>query len=241
MRKYDFLIDKKIVSVYPMQLKDEDINSVRESLSDSAYAVCIYPVSDADYAVLCFDKNNREPREPHLPFAALSCFFRDVRGLPGVMFEVLYRGRRYELSASGNDYEFEVNVGKCKILCTKTVVYDDGITVVADAIDMQDTSLFVLCHDADLFESARLSSLPMHCGMELDSSVCALSLDTELRIKAHGSIQFYDAIAKACVILGERGTKLPLGMMSARVNGSVHRFLRSAETLTFYPEIKSLS
>ena len=239
MKKYDFSLDEIPISVITLS----DPKTVRQAVANSlydGYAVFVYPECGADFGVLCIDKNNIEPREPYLPLTALSCFFSAVRRLPQITFDVLYRGVVYEVPVFNGERKFSVNSGKCKILCAKTVKFDDGIEITAYVVSGEDTCICTLCHDSDLFCFEHLFELVTLMGMGRNTPVIAVSCGESLRLKFIGAVPYYQAVAYANVLLTHLGARLNTGTNTAFVNGREHTFLLSSDKLTFYPNIKYL-
>ena len=239
MKKYDFSLDGIPISVITLS----DPMTVRQAVADSlcdGYAVFIYPECDADFGVLCIDKNNIEPREPYLALTALSCFFSAVRHLPQIAFNVLYRGVIHELAVHDGERNFSVNGGKCKILCTKTVKYADGVEVTSYIIGVENTCICTVCNDSDLFCTERLLELARLAGVDRNTPSVAISGGECIRVKSVGAIPYYLALAYADSLLLHTGRRSPLGINTALVNGREHTFLLSSDKLTFYPNIKYL-
>ena len=238
MKKYDLLLDGIPISVISEGVTERRV--VADTVCDGGYAVIVSPCECADFSVTCIDKNNLELREPYLFFMALSCFFKTVRGFPDITLDVLYRGDFYEMPIDDGEKKFTVNVGKCKILCTKTVEFDDGIAVSVDVINCGYPCACVLCRDSELFSWRRLSEITSLLGMGRDTSVIAASFDENLRIRCCGAIPYYSAVAVALSSLVNIGTVFSKSDLVASVNGREHSFSYSHGNLTFYPNIKYL-
>ena len=241
MKKYDLSLDGIPMSVYPMERKPTELKPIAQELVGDGLAVALYPEGNADFGVTCIDKNNIELREPYLPIAALSCFFKSARSFPDISFEVLYRGALYELNVCDKPYEFSVNVGKCKFMCSKTAVYPDKVEVRADAVALDKACITTVCYDSELFDSDRLSALTAILGMSIDTPAVAISFDGGLRLKYNGRLPFYDAVSLAVFSLERRRELIPSGKLLATVNGREHAFRYSAGRLSFTLNAKYLS
>ena len=240
MKKYDFSLDGIPISVITSEDSMTVRRAVADSLCDGGYAVFIYPVDNADFGITCIDKNNIEITEPYLPLTALFCFFKDVRHLPDITLEVLHQGIVYEVVLHGGKIKFDVNVGKCKIICTKTAVFDGGIEIFADVMNDGNVCVCTLCHDCDLFGLDRLGELPLRLGMRRDTPAVAISYDGTDCIKCVSAIPFYRAVAFAVSLLKRSGNRLSTGNYTAVINSFEHSFSVCADKLTFYPNIKYL-
>lgn len=238
MKKYDLLLDEIPISVIPEVVTER--RAVADTLCDGGYAVILSPSDCADFGVLCIDKNNLELREPYLPFAALSCFFKTVRCFPDITLDVLYRGVFYEIPINDMDKKFTVNIGKCKILCTKTVKSEDEIEFSVDVTNDAYPCATVLCRDSELFSKSRLSKIPSLVGMGRDASAIAVSYDEILRIRCCGPIPYYSAVSAAISSLLAGGVAFIDSTFVASVDGREHRLSYSRGVLTFYPNIKYL-
>ena len=241
MKKYDLSLDGIPMSVYPMEHKPTELKTIANGLIGDGLAVALYPEDNADFGVTCIDKSNIELREPYLPLAALSCFFKSARSLPDISFEVLYRGRIYELPVQDKPRDFSVNVGKCKFMCSKTAKYPDGVEIAADVIDGGIACVTTVCRDSDLFGVERLSALSSILGMKTDTPAIAISFDGVVRLKYSGTLPFYDAVSLAVFSLVRRGRDIPPGKLTATVNGRDHTFRHLAGRLTFTLDVKYLS
>ena len=240
MERFIFWVDGARAFIYSQFGEDDDVHRRCELLTDGELAVVIYPEREADFFVECFDKSGGEIREPYIALAVLSHFFSRVRGLPDITFDVLYRGNFCELVVSGDAVKFSVNVGKCKLLCTKTAIFSDGVEIYADLISLGSEVVSVVCTDSDLFDHARLALLPEILGMRVGAPALAVSFDGEMRIRTTRDIPYYDAVAVGAFSLLERGTDIPGGRLTAHVNGRCYTFSLSDGVLTFYPDIKYL-
>ena len=239
MIKYDFSLDGIPISVVPAPLTVR--RAVADSLSDGGYAVIVYPVDGADFGVTCIDKNGAELREEHIPLVAISRFFKDVRHFPNITLEVLFRGVLYNVSVGADVNKFSVNVGKCKFICAKTVVFSDGVEIEADVIDDGDACICTVCADTETFSDERLCDLGRHLVMKAAAPALAVSVAEVIRVKCVGSLPFYRATAIALATLTRRGARFLDGTYTAEVDGKAHSFYHSAGKLTFYPNIKYLS
>ena len=240
MRCYSFLVDGIRVLVYSPLGERLDVSSVLAGMADGEMTVVIRPDLVADFFVECFDKRGDSPRDGDLALAVLSHFFRVVRGLPSVSLEMMYRGNLHELYIGDGDDKFSVNVGKCKLLCTKTAIFADGVEILVDAVRLGYECACTSCADSDLFATERLSALREAVVMPVGTPAIAVSFDGTMKVRTCGSIPYYDAIAVGAFSLLERGTDIPGGRLTAHVNGRRYTFSLSDGVLTFYPDIKYL-
>lgn len=239
MKKYDFLIDEIPVSVFPVGKLSEDNSDVLECIFPKQLAVLIYPAWDADFGVSSYDKNNREPREPILSFAALSCFFGLVRAFPKMTLTLKYQGKIYEMPLGENTFSFATNVGKSKILCTKTLKFSDETEILTRIF--QDGIATVVCQDSDLFDRERMQLIMNSLHREGVRSVIAVSFSESVFIKSVGEMYPYDALSYAVVSLCADGIRLPKEKTVAFFDGVRHEFSYEHGKLTVYPIIKYLS
>lgn len=241
MKKYDLSLDGIPISVYLYEDIALKRDAVRGFLTERGYAVIMYPSTLADIGVTCYDKNNFEPREPHIAVVALSCFFRDVRGLPDISLEVEYLGKVYDMPVTGKGARFTVNFGKCKFLCAKTAEFNDGTEISVDILDNGVACIVAVCYDSEMFSREKLSRLSSLLGMSSNTPAVAVSFNGDINLSTVGSIAYYDAISYAVVALERHGITVPHGRLCARMGESVHSFVRYHGQLEFYPNIKYLS
>jgi hypothetical protein len=237
MEKYRFLVDGTWVSVYPLGNATCNRDEIRESLSEGELAVLLDCDGDADFYVTSFNKNNIEPREPTLSFAALSCFFKAVRDYPDMTLDVKYCENMYEIPLGNERPEISVNVGKSKIKCTKTVKFADGIEIVARAVGCGNAIIAALCYDSDLFDEGRLKLLLSSFIGEGAMSAIVVSHADKMRIKTFGQPLIYEAITAGVVALSTEGLRLSDGECVCLVDGMEYVFFKDKGNLTFYPEI----
>lgn len=242
MKKYDFLIDGILVSVYPHWEMDISRYEIADCLSDGRFAVMLYPDSFADYRAVCIDKNNNEPREPHLALAALSCFFFCVRAYPSMTLYIRYFENMFEVCPPVDSrYVFSVNAEKCKILCTKILKYDDGVELTAYEVGKNSSILCFACSDAELFDTEKIYRCLLKDGRASAVAACSYSEDRGLIINSAGDPLFYDVICAASTVLFANGCVLFDGICRAMLDGTEHLFLYSRGRVEFYPEVKYIS
>ena len=239
MKKYTFLIDGVSVAIYPV-LTSEEIG--REALiryGDEEISVALLSDEHSDFRIVCYDKKYNTPREPQIPLAALSCFLMRVRGYPEMRLDIACDDKTYKLSLDKqNGYNFSVKDEKCKILCTKNVEFDDGISIDAYVIDRLGGCALVLCEDADLFDKGRAEIFFDRLKQDGISSLVIASNSDRLRIRALGYITSYEAMRIALCALSLIGVLLPLGRYTADVNRQTLEFSKLASGIVFYPEIQ---
>lgn len=240
MRKYRFSVDEETVSVYPC----EDTDTLREyalgDIGEGEIAVLVFPVQDADFGALSFDKNNYRPREPQLTLAALSCFFKEVRGYPRMSIDVKLDGKFYELALDEEERKCSVKVGKCKILCTKTVNFADGIDIAVRIVQGEKTLGVVACKDSDTFDDGRLRLLLSRLSSDGIEAVLAVSMSGDVSAKSVGTISFSDAIKASALVLTAEGIMGECDSYFFRLNGQ-RRFLSYNDgDICYRTEIKYL-
>ena len=242
MEKYKILVSGIPVNVYPAADHEAEKNEMLRALNSGELAVVVHPGYDADFKIDCFDKNNKEPREPYVPLAALSCFFGRIRSYPDMSLSIAFSGKNYDLDIkSGEEYKFSVNSGKCKILCSNTVRYDDGVELTSHIVGPGDVAAAVLVEDADCFDAGRLALLLEGSAPRGVRSAVALSSSGSLSLKTAGDIHFFDALIIADHVLSHSKRRLNDGFYEATVNGEKHKFSKHRKELAFYPEIKYIS
>ncbi len=237
MRKKQILVDGTLVSVYSFSSDSFDREGVCRELSEGELAVVLYPEREEDFGVLSFDKNNIEPREPYLTFAALSCFFERVLGFPKMTLDIKRRGETVELPICSKKYKFSVNGVKSKMLCTKTVKFADGIEICVYSYHGENVIAVVACRDSGLFSYDRLTLLLSSLLEEGVSSAIAVSYTDKIRIKSVGKLIFYDAIRAGVSALSAEGERLSDGDNMCEIDGVEHSFSVDKGKLVFYPEI----
>ena len=154
--------------------------------------------------------------------------------------DLKYRENLHEVSLSDYRPNFSVNVGKSKILCTKTVKFADGIDVRARAVDCPNTIITVSCYDSDLFDRERLELLVSSLFGEGVRAAIAVSFLDKMRIKTFGSPLIYETITAGIAALSADGVRIPNGECVSLVDGVEHVFVNEKGSLTFSPEVKYL-
>ena len=237
MEKYQFSVDGAVVSVYPLRSDPYDRERIIAELREGELAVMLYPDHDADFLVTSYDKNNNEPREPALIFAALSCFFGGVLGFPEMMLDIKWRGKAFELPVGNGEYKFSVNVGKSKILCTKAVKFADGIEILVRAVAKENAVAVTVCRDSELFDEGRLRLILSSLLGEGARSAIAVSASDGFKIKSVGNAFFYEVITAGVAALLAEGIRLPEGRCACELNGREHVFSITGGNLTFHSRI----
>ena len=242
MTKYEFSVDGIPVAIYPISEPEEVVGEVPQAADEVAIRVALTLDTEADLRVDYYNKYRNEPREPHLPLAALSCFLSRVRGYPDMTLDVAYHGGTAKLALDKlNGYKFSVNSEKCKIICAKTVDFLDGTSLRLDVIGSPFSCACLVLEDAELFDRERLTLALDRLRREGVSAIVLASLGTGLCLRTAGDISPYAAVRVATSILPTRGIILPEGHAEATVNGTRLKFSRTRTCLTFYPEIKYIS
>ena len=240
MTKYDFLVDGIPVCIYPFSNTSDDKELVIYNLVENGIAVFLYPECDADFGVTSLDKNNREPREPELIFAALSCFFLRVRAYPKMTLLVKYHDVMHELVIENETHQITKNIGKCKVLCAKTVKMNDGIEIRAHRVTSFDSALCTVCCDAERFDKERLNLLFRSQDFAGASFAVAASYADKLCVISVGDVTPYQAVAAGVATLSYEGVRLADGAYSLNFNGDDYRMFKSRDDLVFYPSVKYL-
>lgn len=242
MEKYKFTVDGAAVTVYPSVASVKMRDEVRGELSDGELAVLLYPHSSVDFLVDSFDKNNREPREPYLILAALSCFFDRVRSYPSMILEIAFRSDIYELMiGKEKEYNFSVNCGKCKILYSNSIDFRDGITLLYYAVECGGITAAVVCEDSELLDDGRLLLLLERLKDVGVSSVMALSRSLPMRMKIKGDMTFYSALQIGAFLLYYYGILTAPSYGECYTDGQLHRLSYSGRSVIIYPDIKYIS
>ena len=242
MTKYTFSVDGISVVIYPVCEPCGIKTAPLFDGEEGAIKVALLSDSEADFRIECFDKSNFRPREAHLPFAALSCFFSRVRGYPDMSLEIAYGDKITKLALDKyNGYKFLVNSGKCKNICAKTVDLLDGVSVRCDILETPDLCALLLCDDVEHFSRERLRLLYDRLEPSGAKSLIALSDGDKLRIRTVGDIYPYEAVRIALGELPLRTPEAQMGVSEALVDGAPCKFSLSNRGITFYPEIKYIS
>ena len=240
MRKYQLSVDGDLISVYSC----EDAKILREwvlgDMGEGEIAVLLYPVDDADFGALSFDKNNAEPRESQLVSVALSWFFRNVRGYPKMNIDVRINGAMRELNLDNGGCGCSVNVGKCKIICTKTAKFADGIELDAKIIRSENIFATVVCHDAETFDEGRLRLLLSKLSDDGVDAGIAVSMTDKLTVRCVGEFTFSDALSVSIAALIAEGIKCKDGAFLCELNQRKVFLICNGGNISYHPEIKYL-
>ena len=240
MRKYQLSVDGDLISVYSC----EDAKILREwvlgDMGEGEIAVLLYPVDNADFGALSFDKNNAEPRESQLVLVALSWFFRNVHGYPKMSIDVRINGVMRELNLDNDGLKRSVNIGKCKILCTKTVKFADGIELDVKVARGINTFAAVVCHDAEMFDEGRLRLVLSQLSVDGVDAAVAVSMTDKLMVKCVGGSSFSDALSVSMTVLIAEGIKCKDGAFLCELNRRKVFLICNGGNITFRPEIKYL-
>ena len=240
MRKYQLSVDGDLISVYSC----EDAEILREwvlgNIGEGEIAVLLYPVDNADFGALSFDENNVEPREPQLVLVALSCFFRNVRGYPKMRIDLRINGAMHELNLDDGRIKCSDNIGKCKILCTKTVKFADEIELDIGIIHRANTFATVVCHDAETFDEGRLRLLLSKLSDDGVDAAIAVSMTDRLTARCVGKFSFFDALSVSIAALIAEGIKCKDGAFPCELNRRKVFLICNGVNVTHHPEIKYL-
>ena len=240
MRKYQLSVDGDLISVYSC----EDAEILREwvlgDIGEGEIAVLLYPVDDADFGALFFDENNVEPREPQLVLVALSWFFRNVRGYPRMNIDVRINGVMHELNLDYSRLKYSDNIGKCKILCTKTVKFADGIELDIEIMRRANTFATVVCHDAETFDDERLRLVLSQLSNDGVDAAIAVSMTDRLTARCVGKFSFFDALSVSISALIAEGIKCKDGAFPCELNRRKVLLICNGGNITYHPEIKYL-
>lgn len=238
MKKYCFSVDGISVAVFT-DCGGISRDEILSSLNGGEIAAVLSDGRECDFSLECFDKNENEPREPAPVLAALSYLFLQVRGYPSMTMDISCGTRKYEIELGKNEaYNLSVNIGKCKILYTKTVKFNDEIEIGVNVVNSENPVAAVICEDAEVFDAERLELILeslRHSGI---GAAIAVSYDGILRIRSSGDIPFYEAVRAAVCLLRCNGAKLPWDISCALVNARRHKFSLSQGEIIFHPEIK---
>ena len=242
MEKYSFSVDGIPVEIYSAwESTGADSNDLTDADTEGV-KVMLTADSQSDFRLEYLDKNNIKPREPHIPLAALSCFLKVVRGYPNMALDIATDKDIYKLSLSETqNHNFTVNGIKCKVLCTKTVDFCDGIAMAVDVIDQHGVCGVLACNDTECFDKMRAILLYDRLRQDGISSLVVVSYTDRIVILMLGDIMPHDAIAIGISILSSRGVLLPRGKCTASVNGVDIALQLTSRSITFYPEIKYIS
>ena len=228
MKKYDFFIGEVAVSLVPFFDREEEIkNSLRDleyALPSGGVAMLLCPGYIADFDVFSVCDDNLKTRESEIVFAALSYFFKSVRGYPDLTLDIRYNGKRREITVENASHDILLNLEKCKFKCTKNAKFPDGVELECSIYDFGKTVASVLCHDSELFGSERLKKIcsPV-CADTFDA--VAVSFNAELTIRTGGCIEPHDAAAVGVLSLLRAGVVIPEGRMVTLIDGKEHIFL----------------
>ena len=242
MEKYKFLVDGLTVVIYPEHLQGVSRGTVLDQISENELACIISPDLVTDFRIECFDKNNKQPREPSIVFAALFCFFKMVRAYPDMTLEFRYNGSVESLGLTSSEpYNFSVNIGKYKIISANKVGFPDGVSVEYCVVEGAKRYAVTLCHDSDLFDRAVLSVILKDA--ESCGAGCALALSASdvIRIKEVGGVLPSEAVAAAISVLSKRAHRIKNGRQIAYIDGVGYDLSYSPISFTFYPHVKYLS
>ena len=242
MKKYSFLVDGIPVGIYSASELEIANDSDLIDSDTEGVKVMLTADSQSDFKLEYLDKNNTKPREPHIPLAALSCFFKVVRGYPNMELDIATDKGMYKISLSGTrNYNFAINDIKCKVLCTKTVDFCDGISVTLDVIDRYGACGVATCNDIECFDKTRAILLYDRLRQDGITSLVVASYTDRIVILALGDITPHEAIVIGISDLFSRGLSLPHVRYTASVNGVDIALRLTLRGITFYPEIKYIS
>ena len=242
MKKYSFLVDGISVGIYSASELEIASDSDLADSDTEGIKVMLTADSQSDFRLEYLDKNNTKPREPHIPLAALSCFLKRVRGYPDMTLDITTDKGIYKLYLSATqNYNFVVNDVKCKVLCTKTIDYHDGISLSVDIIDHYGACAVLLCNDVERFDKTRATLLNARLRQDGITTLIIASYTDRIGIISLGDIMPHEAIAIGISAISLRGISLPHVRYTASVNGVDIALQLTSRGITFYPEIKSIS
>lgn len=242
MKKYRFSVDGISVTVFPLMTPGYDRGMILSELMEEELSVILLPDDRVDFKVEIFDKNNKEPREPCLCFAALFCFFRNVRSYPDVTLEFAYHESIVTMDISSDtEYNFSVKVGKCKNITEKEVSFPDGAEVKYRIVGDTCPCAVTVCSDSDLFDKAVLIRI-LELGKENGVlAALAISYSDCMRIKQVGVSYPCEVVFSAVTVLSAEGISLKNGRQPIFICDKEYYTSVGGRDLTFYPNIKYLS
>ena len=242
MEKYSFLVDGIPVEIYSaLESTGADSNDLTDADTEGV-KVMLTADSQSDFRLEYLDKNNIKPREPHIPLAALSYFLKRVRGYPDMALDISTDKGIYKLSLSETqNYNFAIKDIKCKVQCTKTVDFCDGIAMAVDVMDHYGACGVAACNDIECFDKTRACLLFDRLRQEGITSLVIASHTDRIGIVALGDITPHEAISIGISDLSSRGVSLPHARYTALVNGVDIALQLTSLGITFYPEIKYIS
>ena len=241
MTKYRFSIDGIPVTIYPQTALFYDRAKILGELSNDEFALALLFDDRADFRVDIFDKNNNEPREPHLFLAALFCFFKNVRSYPDMTFDIAYGDGIVTIDISDSEYKFTVKVGKWKRLSVNTAHFPDGIDIEYNTVCGDITCAVAICFDSNLFDKdvlRRILDLGREYGIRAALSV---SFEDVLHVHQVGEALPYEAICAAVTVISSKGVILPNGRHNAFICNSEYEISIMSKRIDFYPSVKYLS
>ena len=239
MRKYCFSVDGISVSIFTDSGRSIAKDEILPLISDGDIAAALSDGRGCDFCVECFDKSNTGPREPSLVLTALSYLFSRVLGYPRMTVDVLLDERKYEIELDDASVRnFSENIGKCKILYTKTANFNDGVEVEARIVNDKNTFAVVLCEDSEVFDEGRLSLLFVTLGRASISSAIAVSYRDCLYIRSVGDALLCEAIRVGVGVIDALGAALADGDYTAVVNARQYSFSIVGKEIVFHSEIK---
>ena len=238
MKKYSFSVDGIPVEINSAITKVGDVTDY----DTDGVKVMLTVDSQSDFRLEYLDKNNIKPREPHISLAALSCFFKRVRGYPDMALDIAVDDRIFKLSLNEYpNYSFRVKDVKCKVLCAKTVEFCDGVCVAVDVIDDCGGCAALICSDTECFDKSRATLIHERLRGNGISSLVVISYTDRIGIITLGDITPYEAIVIGLSLLSSRGISVPTGRYTSKVNGVDIALQRTSSGTVFYPEIKCIS
>lgn len=241
MEKYKFSVDGIYVNLYPLSKLQEGREQMLSELSDGEIAVLLLPDTRYDFRIECFDKSNTEPREPHVPLAALFCFFTRVRSYPDMTLSIGYHDREYEFDLIRHkEYAFSVNLSKCKVISTNTLIFNDGAEISVDVVECHGVYAFHFVSDAEMVGEDRLRLLFERVRDKGIKAVIVFSTSDRLCIRTVGDISFIETITALPGYMATLGHSIPTDKYEAVINGAPHEISIHGSAITFYPEIKNI-
>ena len=242
MKKYSFSVDGIPVEIYSLSESECATGNDHADSEKKSIKVMLTTDLQNDFRVEYFSNNNTKPREPHIPIAALSCFFKRVRGYPDMALDIAIDDRVIKLPLKKTqNYNFTVKDIKCKVLCSKSVDFCDGACVAADVIDCCGGCAVSVCNDTECFDISRAALMLERLREDGISSLAVVSYTDRIGVIAVGDINPYEATQIGISVLSSRGVVLAPGRYVASVNGVNIALQRTPSGIVFYPEIKCIS
>lgn len=246
MKKYAVLIDKILFLIFPGVGREVPMSEIYSEIPPSSYAIAVRASQRADFSAVCFGADGETMKEPHFCLAALSFFFKEIRGLPSQEVEIEFLGSVYSLDMS-IDYTpgFRKMLQKSKLKLAKTIVMQDKTEILYHDINGSARMRAFALPEVRAVPASLLRSLLIRDGHSDADVAIAVTADAcdkrELRVFTTDRAYPFEYMSAAISLFSAEGKEFSDGKYTVRFLDGLHEFQLIGERIVFLPIKEPLS